>query len=213
MYMRTLTAPWKTLRTFNNYLTVVVVGFALYLILLPFLPNLSLILSNWTDNTNGIRYQGVLASSQGEDKNENLVDAPKDNRLVLPSIQLDEEIIVGDDPSNVNLGVWHRPRSSTPDKGGNTVLVGHRFTYSDPATFYHLDKVDVGDRFAIWWESEEYVYEVLQTKVVGATAIEIEENTEEPIVTLYTCTPVWTAENRLVIRAALINTEVLDEAS
>ncbi len=91
-------------------------------------------------------------------------------------------------------------------------MVAHRFSYSDPATFYHLDKVKIGERFAVWWEQEEYIYEVFDISIVPPTSIEIEGPTDEAIVTLYTCTPVWTASDRLVIKARLVNTELLDDA-
>lgn len=205
-----LVVPNNRLRSFNNYLTVVVVGISVYIMLLPFLPHIQLWIAEWSDNTGGVQYTGLLAETNGEAENQNLSEAPQDNRLVLPGIQIDDPIVVGDDPANVHRGIWHRPRTSTPDQGGNTVLVGHRFSYDSPAVFYHLDKIAVGDTFAVWWEGKEYVYEVFQTRIVEATAIEIEANTDEPIMTLYTCTPVWTAEDRLVIRANLVNTEVLD---
>lgn len=199
-----------TLRHFNNFLTVVVLFLSLYMIAFPFLPYLDLWRAQIADNTGGVRYTGLLAEENGETANSNLRQPPEGNQLVLPSIALDEEIVVGDDPGNVHRGAWHRPRTSTPNQGGNTVIVGHRFSYSSPAIFYHLDRVEVGDTFAIWWEGREYVYRVFQTRVVDATAIEIEDNTEEPIATLYTCTPVWTATDRLVIRGELLNPEILD---
>lgn len=201
-----------TLRHFNNFLTAVVLLLSFYMIAFPFLPVLDLWRAQLADNTGGVRYVGLLAEENGESENTNLqVVPPEENRLVLPSIALDKEIVVGEDPSLVHQGAWHRPRSSTPNKGGNTVIVGHRFTYSSPAIFYHLDKIELGETFAIWWEGREYVYRVTQTKVVDASAIEIEANTEKPIVTLYTCTPIWTAKDRLVIVGELLNPEILDE--
>ncbi len=205
-----VTSDRSRLRVFNNLLTVVVVGLGLYIMASPLLPHFDLWWAKFQDNTGGVRYSGVLAV-ENEVETENLVEAPKDNRLVIPGIQLDEGVIVGQDVNLVNIGVWHRPKTSTPDQGSNTVLVGHRFSYNSPATFYHLDKMDHGDKFAIWWEGKEYVYEVFQTVVVAPSAIEIEGPSEEPMVTLYTCTPVWTAANRLVIKARLVNTDVLNE--
>ena len=199
-----------SLRHFNNLLTLVVLVLSAYMIAFPFLPHLDLWRQQLADNTGGVRYFGILAEENNESDNDNLQQPPEENRLVLPDISLDEEIIVGDDPNNIHRGAWHRPLTSTPDQGGNTVIVGHRFSYSSPATFYHLDKLEVGDTFAIWWEGKEYVYRIFQTRVVDATAVEIEDNTDNPIATLYTCTPVWTAEDRLVIRGELVNTEVLD---
>ena len=200
-----------SLRQFNNLLTAIILLLSLYMIAFPFLPYLELWKDQLSDNTGGVRYSGLLANENGESDNSNLREPPDGNQLVLPTISLDEPIVVGDDPGNIHRGAWHRPNTSTPNKGGNTVIVGHRFSYSDPAIFYHLDKMTVGDTFAIWWEGKEYVYRIFQTRVVEATAIEIEDNTVEPIATVYTCTPVWTATDRLVIRGELLNPEVLDE--
>lgn len=199
-----------SLRTFNNMLTAVVLGLSVYIIVLPFLPFASLWWSDFTDSSNGYRYQSQLAVSAGQ--SDNLAPPPQENTLVIPGIQVDHQVVEGADISALAVnGVWRRPQTSTPDKGGNTVMVAHRFSYSDPATFYHLDKMETGERFAVWWEEKEYVYEVFDISVVQPTAIEIEAPTDEPIMTLYTCTPVWTAAERLVVKARLINTEVLSE--
>lgn len=200
-----------THRQLNNWLTAVVVGLGLYITILPWLPNLQLWLTQWFDDTNGYVYRGDLSNGQADDSN--LSDPPADNRLVIPSIALDEPIVEGATLRVVGLGgTWRRPNTSTPDKGGNTVLVGHRFSYSDPATFYHLDKVNVGEKFDIWWNQQEYIYQVFETQVVPASAVEIEGATTEPIVTLYTCTPIWTATNRLVVRAKLINGPLTEDS-
>ncbi len=209
--MPTLFSNDKQLRRLNNILTffVLIVGF--YIIALPFLPHLSFWWAGVRDDTAGVRYVGALAAENEDVNTDKLKKPPKDNRLVLPQLRLDEKIVTGDDPSNIHAGVWARPNTSTPDKGGNTVLVGHRFSYSDPAVFGHLDKMKGGDAFAGWWKGEECVYEVFNPAVVEASAIAIEANSDVPIMTLYTCTPVWTAEDRLVIQAKLLNTEILDK--
>jgi len=175
----------------------------MYLAIYPMLPNLSLIIASATDSTDGVHYEGQLAQSLNV-QSEDLEPAPTDNRLIIPGIHLDEEIFDSRGSASLSLGPWRRPHTSTPDKGGNTVIVGHRFSYSDPATFFHLDKMEVGDSFSIWWEGEEYLYKVFQVKVVQPTAVEIEAPTDFPIVTVYTCTPVWTASQRLVVRGTLI---------
>lgn len=211
MNLSSITNYRLSLRHFNNFLTAIVIALSTYMILFPFLPYLELWRNSISDETGGVRYQGILAAESGQADNQNLSEPPQDNRLVLPSISLNEEVIVGDNPNLVHLGAWHRPNTSTPDKGGNTVIVGHRFSYSSPATFYHLDKIKSGDKFAIWWEGKEYVYKVFETKIVPATAIEIERNTDKPIATLYTCTPIWTATNRLVVRAELINQDRVNQ--
>jgi sortase A len=114
---------------------------------------------------------------------------------------LDEQILIGDNPSLLHKGVWNRPNSSSPPEAGNTVLTGHRFTYDGPATFYSLDKVQVGDAIVIYWEGKEYDYIVSETKVVPASAVEIEAPSNYSQLTLYTCTPLWSAKDRLVVVA------------
>lgn len=180
-----------------------VVLLGIYIMAMPVLPRVSLWLNQQFDSTNGYHYQGALASGQSD--NNNLKDIPDENTLLIPGINLDEKVVEGNSLGVIGYGgVWRRPNSSTPTQGGNTVLVGHRWTYNGVSTFYNLDKVNLGDRFALYWNGKEYDYEVFETKVVPASAIEIEAQTSEPIVTLYTCTPVWTARDRLVVKARLI---------
>lgn len=199
---------FSNLRSFNNALTVLVVGLGLYITAMPFLPYLDLWIKELRDSTDGYVYRGQLAANNIDESR--LAAPPEDNRLVIPAIQIDNKIIEDQDPTGLSLGIWHRPHTSTPDQGGNTVFVGHRFSYDSPATFYHLDKLKLGDQFAVWWQKTEYVYEVDSINVVDPYRIEIEENTDAPIVTLYTCTPVWTAKDRLVITARLVNPGVLN---
>jgi sortase A len=130
---------------------------------------------------------------------------PLRNVLLIPDIGVDGLIYESEDPVVLNYGIWRRPQTSTPDRGGNTVFVAHRYLYTTGInTFYHLPKMEVGDSFYVYWQQKQYTYEVYTVETVLPTEIEIEENTEEPIVTLYTCTPLWTSEYRLVVRAKLI---------
>lgn len=193
-------------RRINNWLTAAVVVLGFYIAITPWLPNISLWIDKWLDDSSGYVYRGDLSSGQTAD--DSLIDPPKDNRLVIPSINLDEPVLEGADLSVIGAGgTWRRPNTSSPEKGGNTVIVAHRFSYSSPATFYHLDKLKTGERFAVWWQETEYVYEIFETSVVGANQLSIEEASFEPIVTLYTCTPIWTASNRLVIKGRLVPAE------
>ena len=53
----------------------------------------------------------------------------------------------------------------------------------------------------MYWQGAEYNYAVTAIKVVQATALEVEAPTDEDIVTIYTCTPLWSAKDRLVVIA------------
>lgn len=104
----------------------------------------------------------------------------------------------------LNNGIWRFPRSSTPDKGGNTVLIGHRFTYTNPrGVFYFLNKVKVNDEIGVWWNNKQYSYKVVNIAEVRPTDTAIEANTTNPELTLFTCTPLWLPKDRLVVVANL----------
>jgi sortase A len=190
------------LRNFNNLLSVVVIFLGLYIILTPILPNIEYWLKDKSSSAT-VPYSGELANLSNSDTSQ---PAPKENRIVIPSIALNEPIL---ESSNINIinngGTWRRPNTSTPTDSDNTVIVGHRFYGNDVSTFYHLDKVEVGQKLAIYWEGEEIVYQITDKKVVDPSAIEIESSTDEKQLTLYTCTPIWTATNRLVIIAKPID--------
>jgi len=123
------------------------------------------------------------------------------NRLIMPTALFDQQVFDGDIRA-LRSGVWHRPASSSPDKGGNTVFAAHRFTYSNPrGAFYNLDKLRVGDQIGVYWNNHMYYYIVSETKVVGASEVSIEAPTTQPRLTLYTCTPLTLPKDRLVVIA------------
>ncbi len=193
----------------NHLLLVVLVLLAGYIMFIPFVPEVVAMYNKQTDMTRGYKYQSNLSTKQAKSADisiESLKPIPKENTLVIPQIGVDSEVVGGIGPDALDRGLWHRPNSSTPDKGGNTVITGHRFLYSSgPKTFYNLDKVKIGDKFFMFWEGKEYDYEVVDIFIVEPDQTEIEDQSPEPLLTLYTCTPLWTATQRLVIRARLIN--------
>lgn len=137
------------------------------------------------------------------DKNNVQLDRAT-NHLVIPTIQLDEPIIDNTNPSAINQGIWRRPNTSTPGSGSNTVIVGHRFAYGSATPFYNLDKLSIGDDIFVVYDSKIYHYEVNESKIVPPSAIEIESPTNTELLTIYTCTPIWTAKDRLVYTAKLM---------
>lgn len=197
-----------TLRRWNDFLTVVVIGLGLYIITTPFIPQVTYVFRD-TDPEVVAPYAGALADKEGSSGEAPL---PEDNRIVIPSISLNEPIKSGANIWVINDGgTWHRPATSNPNQGGNSVIVGHRFYGGEASTFYHLDKVAVGDRVATYWEGKETVYEVEEIKVVEAAQTEIEAPTADDHLTLYTCTPLWTATQRLVVIAKPIDVDAIEE--
>lgn len=127
---------------------------------------------------------------------------PSDNRLVIPKIGVDNSIVEGKDDRALLRGIWHLPNTSTPDKGGNTVLTGHRFQYlAGPRTLYLLDQMKVGDIVIVYWQGKEYDYSIKERRIVNPDAVEILNNTDTPRLTIFTCTPLFSTKQRLVLIA------------
>lgn len=186
----------RRLRWINRGLLLLIILLNGYVVTAPFLPQAT--------------FQVKRAFSEPqkvETPEQRAVIARDTDHLVIPKIDLDQKIWFGDSPWLVNKGVWHIPRSSTPDKGSNTVLVGHRFTYKDPAVFYHLDKVEAGDNVIAVYGGKLYNYRVTETKIVNPDALHIEDPTEDNTLTLYTCHPLWSIRQRLVVVAKLESVE------
>lgn len=187
-----------SLRKWNNFLSVIVIVLGLYIAISPFIPQITYWFRDTSPETT-VPYVGTLASNNGSTTDTPI---PQDNRLVIPSIGIDEPI---KESSNIGVirdgGTWRRPNTAHPTEKDNTVIVGHRYYGTNASTFYHLDKVSVGDQMAVYWEGSEIVYEVTEIKIVDPSQVSIESSTDEKQLTLYTCDPIWTAVNRLVIIA------------
>lgn len=135
------------------------------------------------------------------------IPANEPNHVVIPSMLLDQPILEGPVSQTYKIldkGIWRWPRGSTPDNGGNTVLIGHRFTYTNPrGVFYYLNKVKVGDQIGVFWQGKEYLYKVVSISQVSPNDTAIENNTAASELTLFTCTPLWLPKDRLVVVADL----------
>lgn len=153
------------------------------------------------DNQTNIKAVGVKAPAKAV--------ADSVNRLIIKKIGVSVPIVEAPEAkwqAALNKGAWRLPQSSTPDQGSNTVISGHRYKYLPPnnLTFYLLDKLTAGDIINVTWENKEYDYQVKESKIVPPTEISILRPTDRPTLTLFTCDPIWSTKNRLVVVAELI---------
>jgi len=58
-----------------------------------------------------------------------------------------------------------------------------------------------GDTFYVYWKGIRYDYKVRETKIVLPSEVSILHNTPNNQVTLFSCTPLFTSEKRLVVIA------------
>ena len=189
----------------NNMLLVAVIVTSLYVVAVPFLPQLL-----FAASSHGAKQQQLQQAihNPAAPKDAAQQNTSQENRLMVPAMLLDQPIVEGDNMYRaLDKGVWRWPGGSTPDKGGNTVLLGHRFTYTQPkGVFYFLNKVTIGDSIGIAWNGRMYRYKVTEVKVVPPSHTEILAATDKPTLTMYTCTPLWLPKDRLVVRAELEQT-------
>ncbi|MFH2097272.1 MAG: sortase [bacterium] len=135
---------------------------------------------------------------------------PDASRLVIPKIGVNMPIVEGENEKALFRGSWRVPETSTPDNGGNTVLTVHRFQYlAGPNTLALADRLEVGDLIIVYWKSAddtitEFDYRISKTYLVEPNQVEILDNTVETKLTLFTCAPMFSTKNRLVIEGSPI---------
>jgi len=188
---------------------IVAILVGMYLLLFPILPRIWFEIETILEGPFYEKYADLTGSAGTDPGTHSSADGaiPEVNTLVIPVVGLEVPIVEGETDAALERGAWRRPNTSTPDEGGNTVITGHRFKYLPPSnlTFYHLDKVEIGDSVFVYWNGKRYDYVVDRMLIVEPDQIEVEADTADPQLTLYTCTPLWTAKQRLVIVATPVS--------
>lgn len=183
----------------------------LYLILLPLYPAVRYKLASQGQAQSDWQSLEVVKKQTEEVANHlsTAEFAVSPNRVIISKIGVNAPIIESTSEAYaLSRGAWLLPNTSTPAKGGNTVISGHRFKYLPPnnLTFYLFHKLVKGDIVSVLWQNKEYYYKIKEIKVVKPTDLSILAPTAKPTLTLFTCDPIYSTENRLVIIAEPIET-------
>ena len=197
------------LKTLVLLLELLAYGLIIYLVALPFYPTVKYEVIDKRGNNFAAQDEERVKEQTAEIMNRlpQAEYAVSPNRLIITKIGVNAPIVESQSAKyGLSKGVWHLPESSTPDKGGNTVITGHRFKYLPPhnMTFYLFHKLEVGDLVSVIWHEKDYLYRIREIKIVDKTDLSILKPTSEPILTLFTCHPIYSTENRLVVIAGLI---------
>lgn len=139
----------------------------------------------------------------------------KENRLYIPKLKLNLTYKSGD-RSVLRDNIWHRfPERGDPEKGGNFILAGHRFEIGltpgevkRKSPFYHIKLLNAGDKIYADFSGKRYEYEITKSFSVAPTQVEIEAESKEPKMTLYTCTLKGEKDGREVIEARLVRKDI-----
>ena len=220
----------KLIKALVVMLEFLAIGIIIYLIALPLWPAVKykLVYQGKQPNIDWQDIEAVkekteeiisrLPEAKDENKNEDIVSADKKhlpqaeydvspNRVIIAKIGVNAPIIdSADGDYALSRGAWRLPETSTPDKAGNTVITGHRFKYLPPSnlTFYLFHKLEIGDIVSVIWQKKNYYYKIKDIKIVEPTDFSILEPTSESILTLFTCDPIYSQKNRLVVVGELV---------
>jgi sortase A len=133
-------------------------------------------------------------------------------KISVPKLGL-EDIPVPTGDSQVELdreGIIRLQDSGSPwEEGSNTVVVGHALGYLWTRTtyvFYELDKLKPGDDIIVTDQAdEEYTFRVYDRMTVRPEDYWITYPVPgKTVISLQTCTPIPTFENRLIVRGELV---------
>lgn len=180
-----------------------------------------------------LQYNQVLIAnvkayvSPGEIEPQNIIVDPNadvpvgpDTKMVIPKINVDAPIVMNVGPTNneqlaaMSNGIAHvryPGASSEPGQIGNSVFSAHSSSdWTDSGAykfiFVQLERLAVDDVVYINYNSKRYTYKVYDIKVVEPTEIGALNYTgNDPVITLITCTPLGTAQKRLLVFAKQVS--------
>ena len=133
--------------------------------------------------------------------------------LTIPRLGL-EDVVVPAGDSQVELdreGIIRMEESGVPwEKGSNTFVVGHALGYLHtrvPYVFYELDQMKPGDEILIKDpDLNEYTFKVYDQVTVKPEHFWVTHPIPgKTTISLQTCTPIPTFENRLIVRGELVS--------
>ncbi|MGH8927292.1 MAG: sortase [Acidimicrobiia bacterium] len=124
-------------------------------------------------------------------------------RIIIDKIELDAVVFEGVDRTTLKSGPGHMPGTPLPGQPGNAVISGHRTTYGRP--FYDLDVLVPGDRIQVESAVGMNTYAVRDVLIVLPTDVWVAANTDGAWLTLTTCNPRFSAAERLIVQAELVD--------
>jgi sortase A len=125
-------------------------------------------------------------------------------RIEIKSAGVSDVFVEGTGTSDLRKGPGHYPATPLPGERGTVGIAGHRTTYGAP--FRKLDKVGKGDRIEVRMPYGTFVYKVEQKRIVAPTALWVTRRTSYDRLILSACHPLYSAAQRIVVFARLIDT-------
>jgi sortase A len=125
-------------------------------------------------------------------------------RIQIPKIAVDDVVREGVEQMVIDAGPAHWPGTAAFGSWGNVVLAGHRSTNTSP--FLRVGELAAGDEIILSDTTGTYTYHVTGLEVVPNTALWIVDQHPGRTLTIFTCHPIGSAAQRLIVRAQLMST-------
>jgi sortase A len=134
--------------------------------------------------------------------------------IKIPRISLNIAFVEGVSRDDLKKGPGHYPDTPLPGTLGNAAIAGHRTTFLHP--FYDVDKLKPNDDIIVETVAGTFTYKVYAPDpahadvghlIVKPTDVQVVDNTPNAQLTLTSCNPKFSAEQRIVIKARLAPNE------
>lgn len=149
-----------------------------------------------------------------------------DPRLIIPKLNIDVpinfDLALSDVMDAMNHGVAHyriSGASAYPGEIGNFIITGHSAgdVYSSNPykyIFSGLERLEEGDLIYVNYNSTRYTYKVTGRQVIEPTNVAaLVVQTDRPLITLVTCTPLGSSRYRLLVTGEQISPSYDDAPS
>lgn len=124
-------------------------------------------------------------------------------RIIIPAIGLDKFVVEGVGRSDLQKGPGHYPGTPMPGQPGNSAIAGHRTTYGAP--FNRVDELEIGDEIRVDTLQGSFLYEVSGQEIVTPDRVDVVEDQGDNRLTLTSCHPKYSARQRIIITAHLVD--------
>jgi sortase A len=126
-------------------------------------------------------------------------------RIVIPKINASYVVVKGTDTSDLESGPGVYSETNFPGIAGTTAIAGHRTTYLAP--FRDINELSPGNHILLDMPYAHFTYTVIGQRVVLPTDVfAAVANVGYTRLVLSACTPLFSAEKRLLVYARLTKT-------
>jgi len=122
-------------------------------------------------------------------------------RIQIPKTGVDQPVREGVEQMVIDAGPAHWPGTAEFGGWGNVVLAGHRTSHTEP--FLRNAELAPGDDIVLSDPTGSYHYAVTSVEVVPNTAMWIIDQHPGRTLTIFTCHPIGSSAERLVVHAEL----------